>query len=310
MLAGGCIFALLLALISAFLIFGSEIRDFFIDLKLVVSDFLVRRKQMKHFIQKAEPRSSSSALYVALGSSFAAAPLVGDQVPNALGLDQGSLGYPFLLAKKLGLDSSEIANAASSGATLKEVCELQLHHLTSKTRLVTLTAGGNDVTYTRDTLISGFLSRLKSSLMQSLLSNLDPLKKANRPFDKLSAQFDATLDEIKRRSPNAVIVVVTYVCIMPPSGALHPLSECQTADMRQVGDELRHVTVEAANRNGVFCVDMARLSEQHFANSSEPWSHGLSNDPKIPSVHPNEAGHAASADRIYALLKSQRFHLK
>lgn len=302
--------ALVIASAVACLLLSTEIRDIFHDAYHIVSGLIERSRLMKHLVQKAKPRTSPSLLYVALGSSFAAAPLVGETVPNALGLDQGSLGYPFLLANKLGLNSSEFANAASSGATLSEVHELQLHHLGPQTRLVTLTAGGNDVDYTRDSVMSGFLSRLRSSTMQSLSKSADPLKKTNRPFDKLGAQFDATLSEIKRRAPQALIVVVTYISIMPPSGALHPLSEHQTSDLRRVGEHLREVTIEAANRNGVMCVDMALASKQHSANSPEPWCHGYSSGPGVASVHPNEAGHAASADCIFTLLKNNGFSIR
>ena len=90
--------------------------------------------------------------YVAMGSSFAAGPGLPTRVPGSprrAGRSSGN--YAHLVARALGLDLQDVTY---SGATTSDILRpsaggqpAQLDAVTADTRLVTITAGGNDVGY-------------------------------------------------------------------------------------------------------------------------------------------------------------------
>lgn len=247
----------------------------------------------------------SDPVYVALGSSFAAGPTVGDPVSDSVGFAQGSMGYPFQLCDKLGIDkNTEFVNASSSGALLSEVPDTQLQYLGPNTRLVTLTAGGNDVQYTRDTMMAYTNHQLHSWPIREFVRFLYKLVPVHeRNFKQLHTNFNHVLSEIRRLSPKATIVVATYVTILPSDKELSPLTFKETQHLYHVGQELATVTKHSiADQNGsVLLVDMAEHSANHHAAAPEPWSVGFDFN-KGFIVHPNLRGHSETADLIYEQL--------
>ncbi|MBV1687797.1 hypothetical protein KRR38_08935 [Novosphingobium sp. G106] len=103
--------------------------------------------------------------YVALGSSFAAGLGLGPRAPGSPIISQrSSNGYPQQLARLLNVPS--FTDMSSSGATVMHVwlggqmlLPPQIDALGPGTRLVTLTAGGNDVGYVGDITIMAFKRR-------------------------------------------------------------------------------------------------------------------------------------------------------
>lgn len=247
----------------------------------------------------------SDPLYVALGSSFAAGPTVGEPVRDAVGFAQGTMGYPFQLCDKLGIDKdTEFVNASSSGALLSEVPQTQLQYLGPNTRLVTITAGGNDVQYTRDTMMAYTHHQLHSWLIKKCMRSLRKLVPVHeRDFTELHTNFNHVLSEIRRISPKATIVVATYVSVLPGDRELYPLTLAETQLLYQVGQELSSVTKHSvADQDGqVLLVDMASHSADHHAAAPDPWSVGFNfNEGFI--VHPNLRGHSETANAIYKQL--------
>lgn len=272
-------------------------------LKPIIQDLIFlgsffRKQRLSTKSKKSQP--CSSPIYVALGSSFAAGPGVGEFVVDSIGNAQGTLAYPNQLSKKLGLNSSEYVNAASSGELLARVDPYQTQFVKETTRLVTISAGGNDVHYTRDTIAAAFRTQLRSKVVQVLFDFLLPLKPASkRNYTGLAASFDRVIRSIRTISPQVLIVLVSYITIMPAKGSIPPLSEPATQTLRDVADQLFTTTMEAASRNNCIFVDMTTPSRDHYAGAELPWSTGF--DALVP-VHPNLAGHDACADDIYATL--------
>jgi lysophospholipase L1-like esterase len=244
--------------------------------------------------------------YVALGSSYAAGAGLGPRQSDSPKLCQRSNnGYPPRLARKLRLPfvdmtcSSSVTKHVLSGGQYFQ--DAQIRTLSADTRLVTLTAGGNDVGFVRDLYLMA--SRNSGTWSGWLVRKLwgGPPALANRGFSKLSATLAALIREIHRRSPRARIVVATYPAVLPPSGTC-PQLQLTTAEaeiMRQVQAELAAVTGRVARQEGATVVDMTAIGANHSACSATPWTKGWAAITQSP-FHPNITGAQATADAIAA----------
>lgn len=198
----------------------------------------------------------------------------------------------------------------SSGATVRQVLlggqmllGPQVDALGPDTRLVTLTAGGNDVGYVGD--LVALATRNRGGLVGAVIGRVWKGAKpaAERDFAALRNTLGATLAEIARRSPRARIIVATYPAILPPHGTCPALglTADETALMRGVADQLAETTREIAARHGATVVDMAAVSVGHDACSAEPWTNGFRPGTGGASFHPTFAGAAATARAVAAI---------
>lgn len=258
----------------------------------------------------AAGRREASAPYVALGSSFAAGIGLGKRVRGSPFICQRSdNGYPQQLARLCDLS---IEDVSCSGATTEHVLNggqcrqaSQLSAVGRETRLVTLTAGGNDVGYVGDLMLLAW--RLRSRLARALTAltwrGLRPA--ADRDFESLGRNLRAIVGEARRRAPDAQVVVVSYPQILPPDGPCADLGsdEAALAVMRNVGRELHGVTRDAASTSGALFVDMAAPSASHHIGSAQPWVNGADRRRGTP-FHPTLAGVVATAREIAAAISS------
>lgn len=240
-----------------------------------------------------------------MGSSFAAGAGLGARAPGSpLVSYRSSNGYPQQLARLLGVAS--FTDMSSSGSTVMHVIHggqymlgPQVDALGPDTRLVTLTAGGNDIAYIGDLAAlatmthGGFLGRV----LDALGKTAKPI--GERDFAGLAANLRATIQEIRKRSPQARIVVVTYPVLLPKTGTCPALgiSAQQAALMRAVGEQLAHTTSSTATAMGATVVDMNALSAGHDVCSSDPWVNGFG-PTNGDLFHPNLAGARATAQKI------------
>ena len=100
--------------------------------------------------QDGMPPIPAGSRYVATGSSFAAGPGISPRAaasPRRAGRSSGN--YAHLVARALGLDLHDVTySGATTGDILRPSAAgqpAQLDAVTPDTRLVTITAGGNDV---------------------------------------------------------------------------------------------------------------------------------------------------------------------
>ena len=274
------ILALLAALIAAALIF---------------TGFLYWQAQ-------AKPRGNPQ--YVALGSSFAAGIGLGERVAGSpLVCQRTGNSYPQTLARLTGMS---LVDMTCSGATTRHVVSggqvflaPQLDGLGLDTQLVTITIGGNDISYVGDLTFQAARKGNGLTGRAARLFGSGSDITAPRDYAKLLADLRAMLQQIKQRSPQARIVLVTYPQIMPPAGtcANLALSQVEVAAMRRVGNRLAEVTAEAALQEGAILVDMQRIGAEHHACSAQPWVNGWVNAAGTP-FHPTKAGAKAMAEAI------------
>lgn len=153
---------------------------------------------------------AAGAKYVALGSSFAAGP----GVPEPLGgCGRSDHNYSHLIADALDLMLTDVS---CNGATTDHIIHtsqngapLQIEAVSSDTALVTVTIGGNDISYTSSTFACA-----GTAADEHCTANLDQAM-IDAAVRQLPAKLGATLDAIKARAPQATIVVVTYPRVFP-----------------------------------------------------------------------------------------------
>lgn len=254
------------------------------------------------------PRTNSA--YVALGSSFAAGLGLGELEPGSPFVCQRSInGYPQQYARMAGL---ELTDMTCSGATVQHVLHggqvflgPQIDALGPDTRLVTFTAGGNDVAYVGDLTAMAYVRArgVAGFFLGHFWDGAQPV--ATRDFADLHTELAGALREIRRRAPNARLVVITYPAIIPATGTCPQLGiDVDQAElMRQVGQELDKVTRLAANEAGAEIVDMAAAGAGHDACSAEPWING-SAPPLGAPFHPTLAGARGVADQLATRLRT------
>lgn len=253
---------------------------------------------------QAQTKPQGIPQYVALGSSFAAGIGLGERVAGSPLVCQRTVdSYPQTLARMTGMS---LVDMTCSGATTRHVVSggqvflgPQLDGLGPDTQLVTITIGGNDISYVGDL---SFLAARKGNGFTGRALRLvgnGPDIRAPRDYDTLLADLRAMLQQIKQRSPHARIVLVTYPQIMPRAGtcANLALSEVEVAAMRGVGDRLAKVTAEAATLEGAILVDMQKIGAEHHACSVQPWVNGWVKPAGTP-FHPTKTGAQAMAEAI------------
>lgn len=247
--------------------------------------------------------------YVALGSSFAAGIGLGPRVfGSPLVCQRSAAGYPALLARALRV---ELVDRTCSGATAAQVLRggqvfqgPQVAAIDHRTRLVTITAGGNDVGYVGD--LSFLAARNAGGFFGGAVGLLwgGPQAEDARDYAGVRRSLVAIIREAKRLAPQARIVVATYPAILPPRGTCARLSltSRETAAMRSVGLRLAAATRAAAEEGGAIVVDLEALGAGHDACTAAPWVNGW-RDPQGAAFHPNAAGARAAARLIAQELK-------
>ena len=254
--------------------------------------------------------------YVAMGSSFAAGPGLGASVPGApTGSGRSLRNYPHLVATELGLD---LTDASFSGATVAGLLNgevlltgptmaAQVDALRGDTRLVTITGGGNDV---------GYIGRILLGSVPAPFSWLPAVRAGRREFDTpeqtdakfadLDRNLRALITEVRRRSPNAQIVLVEYLTLLPTDAATSvgrfPVELADWA--RGTAGRLAALTATVGEELGCVLVPVAAASASHHAWSADPWTRRLQFGPgQGAPYHPTRLGMRAVADLVVAAVR-------
>lgn len=247
--------------------------------------------------------------YVALGSSFAAGAGLGDlQQGSPLLCARSINGYPPRLAKLTGLS---IVDMSCGGAQTKHLLYggqffqgPQIRTITKATKLVTITIGGNDLGYIGD--LSMQAARNSGSAFGWGVRHFwgGPRQHKAGDYIKLQSDLESLIGMIRKRAPDAAVVLATYPTILPPTGSCANigLSNAEADRMREVADQFATASRSAAQKTGALLVDMQTLGAAHHACSAIPWTYGWANAGKAP-FHPTIAGAQATAEAIALALR-------
>lgn len=256
----------------------------------------------------APPPAGST--YVAMGSSYAAGPGIPTYVDNPPRPCTRSDGnYAHQLARRLKLNLVDVSCSGGVTADLlgpKGDIPAQLDALTPDTKLATVTIGGNDLHYLAR-LVAASCAGLKA---QGVSGECRPLPAMPTEEDRvaLKTRFARIAMEVRRRSPQARLVFVDYLTVLP-AGPLcpgAPLSADDADAIRKIAHDLAQITAETAKTYHADLIRSSALSASHDACSAAPWMNGYPRPDKPiagTAYHPNLAGMTALADALEKLLR-------
>lgn len=257
--------------------------------------------------------AARAANYVALGDSYAAGPIIPNQIAP-LGCLKSDHNYAHLAAPSIGLP---LRDPSCSGATTNDMTnpqstELgtnppQFNSLDAETTRVSLTIGGNDI---------GFSEVALSCITINPFSTPCKDKYDSGGKDQIAERIAATapkvavvLQGIHARSPSAKVFVVNYAAIFPETGfgcwPQMPIGFGDVPYLRSKEKELNAMLATQAAANGATLVNWYNASIGHDAckGSSTRWV-----EPVVPTnlaapIHPNLSGMQGAANILAAVAK-------
>ncbi len=219
---------------------------------------------------------------------------------------RSSRNYPHLLADDLGLDLVDVTYSGATTAHLltdrQNGTAPQVTVLDGTEDLVTITIGGNDIGYVPGMYVAtlpGAL-RLLPVVGGRLRDVLDPAQR-EVSLERVAGSLVAVGERVRELSPNARVLFVEYLTLLPPSGQKSPPLKRAHADLaRHLADRLSELTAKAAAATDSEVVRVAEPSRHHHAWSADPWTVGATMPlPGRPlAYHPNAAGMRAVAGLI------------
>jgi len=260
-----------------------------------------------------------TALHIAaLGSSFAAGPGIEPIVDTTA--RRSSNNYAHLTAAAL---DAKLTDLTSSGATLLNVLSEpqsfylarslapQLDLLPSDVDIVTLTAGGNDLGYSKGMIFDAYRASLRESPVLGWALKATGLTEKHAQigdvtFDQVKQRFLEISDRIHTVAPKAKIYLVQYLDVFGPDTDVQsdqPLDKERCEYYRSIAENLAQTYRDAAaSRKGfVELVEMSDISKGHELGSEEPWVTGFTSGMMFTGqapYHPNAVGHAAVAQEL------------
>ncbi|WP_260923017.1 SGNH/GDSL hydrolase family protein [Novosphingobium sp. 9] len=223
---------------------------------------------------------------------------------------QSANNYPSLLAKKFGL---ALIDHSCSGATTEHILgpwgdiPPQISGVNAATRLVTLTIGGNDLTYVGN-LFNATCQQDHRRRQQTAVSTVSPCNPVRVPteadYQRDEVQLGRIAQRIHQLAPRAKLVFVQYLQPLPATGKLcadTPISESDAEIIRTIGRRLSEIIDRVGRTNNALVVEMDKSSAAHTPCDADPWMIG---SPKGYDGrnglqwHLNLAGMKATADGI------------
>jgi GDSL-like Lipase/Acylhydrolase family len=249
--------------------------------------------------------AARAANYVALGDSYAAGPIIPNQIAP-LGCLKSDHNYAHLAAPTIGLPLRDptCSGATTADMTNPQETELgtnppQFDSLDSETTRVSLTIGGNDIGFSEIALscvtINPFSTPCKDKYDSGGKDQIAERIAATAP------KVAAVLQGIHTRSPSAKVFVVNYAAIFPETGfgcwPQMPIGFGDVPYLRAKEKELNAMLSTQAAANGATVIDWYKASIGHDAckGSSTRWV-----EPVVPTnpaapIHPNLAGMTGAA---------------
>ncbi|QRN81505.1 MAG: SGNH/GDSL hydrolase family protein [Nocardiopsis sp. BM-2018] len=252
-----------------------------------------------------EAEAAAFEHYVAIGDSFVAGPMVSAQMP-LLGCMQSSVNYPKRLAEQLGI--TEITDVSCSGARMTHLYDAQfsdappqLDALRPETDLVTVGIAGNDFGFS-EVLVECAKRSLRNPLGSPCADHYGD--ELDQRIDGLRGEVSGVYADIAERSPNATVLSVGYLQILPESGGCWPSTPIARGDvpfLDQAQTALNAMIKEESEAQGAAFVDTLERGHDVCQGSGTRWVEGLIPEDGAP-VHPNNLGMAATTDFVRTAL--------
>ena len=250
--------------------------------------------------------------YVSLGDSFTS----GAGIPQATSLvcQRSQLAYPALVAKKLRaqLNDASCGGAATTNVTAPQVIGAesvppQLDAVKKSTDLVTVGLGYNDQNWFAG-LFSGCTAMTPADPAGHPCQNFPPVGSPDpeATADVIREQVAATLEKVKKKAPDARVLLIGYPQLVPASGTCPelPLATGDYAYVRSMMELLDDELRKAAESADVTYVDVLDASDGHdICAGDKAWVNGGTTLPGVATgYHPFVRGQRAIADLVLAAL--------
>lgn len=231
------------------------------------------------------PAASAAPLnaYVALGDSYSSGDGAGSYLADGTSCLRSLGTYGGIIAAQFNL---QLNLQACAGAVTADVLSRQLGSLSSSTRFVTISVGGNDV---------GFADVITECAKPGWMSN------CNRAIDnalavannQLPGRLDSVYAAIKARAPQARVVVAGYPRLFNGTDchALTFFSGDEMSRLNAAADRLSVITSAAASRAGFRYADVRGTFTGRAVCDRPEWIHNLSLSNVRESFHPKADGY-------------------
>lgn len=221
--------------------------------------------------------------YVALGDSYSSG--TGTRTYFDSGCQKSVYAYPYLLSQQRA--NTQLVFSACSGAKTADVLNNQVSSLTTGTRFVTITIGGND---------AGFSSVITECAKPAWASNCAGRVTTAQNYirNTLPGRLNQVYTQIKNRAPSATVIVLDYPRLFngEDCNAGTWFSPDDETRLNATADLLRDTTKARAAAYGFVFKDVIPSFIGHAVCDSPEWLNGLSN-PVGESYHPNTTGHSS-----------------
>jgi hypothetical protein len=258
------------------------------------------------------PASANAAVWVGLGDSFAAGPLIPSQTLSPLGCLRSTRNYARLASAQLGVS---LKDASCSGAETAEMTTPQetyagtnppqLDSIAADTRYVSLQIGGNDI---------GFTEILEQCQTANPFGRPCQDRYVRNGVDELRARIAATapklaavLDGIRARARTARIVVLNYEAILPSSGSgcwpQVPMAWADVPYVRGIQNALNDmIAAQVSGRANVKLANVyaASVGRDACKGSGTRWVEPLVPGNAAAPYHPNARGMAGVTPAVVA----------
>ncbi|MFK4104201.1 SGNH/GDSL hydrolase family protein [Streptomyces sp. NPDC019531] len=251
--------------------------------------------------------------YVALGDSYASgAGLTGRTDAEC---DRTSNSYPSVLSKTSAGKNRTFKDVTCSGATTRSIWNYQgskppqANALTRNTKLVTLTLGGNDVGFTEvlGTCVRLALTRPSENSPCKAYYTAGGKDVLGERINTMEGRIRGVLTDIRRRSPDAKVIVVGYPSVFPDSGIgckEVPFAQGDFAFLRDMTKKLNRA-LERRAKAGDRAVRYAdtytpTIGHDMCAPGDRRMIESLNPSPNTLAAHPNWVGQFVMATAAYA----------
>lgn len=232
----------------------------------------------------ATPAVAAAPSYVALGDSYSSGVGTRSYIDDGTSCQRSTYAYPSLLAAQKGY---ALNFRACSGAKIPDVTNTQLSALSTATRYVTISVGGND---------AGFADVLTECAQPGWMSNCDGAINTAQSYinGSLPGALSTLYTSIRSRAPSAKVVVVGYprVFMGEDCNAGTWFSPAEETRLNQTADLLNGKLSSAASAKGFSFANPTSRFIGHAVCDNPEWLNGLSN-PISDSYHPNKLGHSS-----------------
>lgn len=240
----------------------------------------------------AQPLTAGAATttYTVMGDSYSASSGGGNESAPC---GQSTAGYGNVVAASKGYS---LVNIACAGFSTTEVTALQVPQLPGNTKLITLTAGGNDVAWT--TAVSTCLqpASTTTACTKAVANSIYLISKVPRNATTM-------LKAIKAKAPRARILYLGYPRLFEPQNmSALGFTETQISGVKALNgaaDLLNATLAYTALSNRVAFVPVAYRFAGHAVPSADPWLNypppfGTSPFPFHPNANGYSLGYAAA----------------